>query len=74
VVNELKVSVSQNSQFTAAVLLHNVAGQLVYMLVNQPVDRVKTFTIPMKQMGKGVYYVTILIDNKKKVTKKIIRE
>jgi len=74
VINELKVTVSQNNQFKTAILLHNVAGQLVYTSINQPVDRIKTFVIPMKQMSKGVYYVTVLIDNKKKVTKKIIRE
>jgi serine protease AprX len=73
VVDNLKVTVSNNSQFNTTIILHSASGQLIYTLANQPVDRVKTFTIPMKQVSKGAYYVTILVDNKKKLTKKIVR-
>jgi serine protease AprX len=74
VVNELKVNVSQNGSYHVSVLLHNASGQLVYTLINQPVDQIKTFIVPMKQMSRGVYYLTLLIDGKKKLIRKIIRE
>lgn len=74
VINELRVTASQNSYFNASILLHNSNGQLVYSLTDQRVNRINTFTVPMKQMSRGVYYMTIFIDNKKKITKKIIRQ
>ena len=74
VIGDLKVTVSQNSQFTASVMLHSMTGQIVYKILNQPVDRVNTFIIPMKQLAKGAYNVTVFIDNKKKITRRIIRQ
>jgi serine protease AprX len=74
VIGDLKVTVSQNSQFTASIMLHSMTGQLVYKILNQPVDRVNTFIIPMKQLAKGVYNVTVFVDSKRKITRRILKQ
>lgn len=73
VINELKIILSQNTPFTVSVQLHNANGQLVYTMGSQQVNRMKTLVVPMKEMSKGIYYVTMIMDDKKKVTKKIIK-
>jgi hypothetical protein len=34
----------------------------------------KTYSIPMKKMGGGIYFVTVRINDKKEKVKKIMRQ
>jgi len=73
VTNNLSVIINRNSPVNVSLIMHSSIGQLVYRSNNQPLNGEQTFTIPMQQMSKGVYYLTVIIDGKKVITKKIIR-
>jgi hypothetical protein len=68
----LFVSVTRNTTVNAAIEIYTSGGQKVYVLQNQPVSGTQIFTVPVKQLGRGVYFVTVLIDDKKAITKKVI--
>lgn len=72
VTDKLTVVIATTSAATAAIIIYSAAGQRMYTTTQQ-VSGSQTITIPMKQMSKGVYYVTVLINNKKTAVKKIIR-
>lgn len=73
VTNQLFILIARNGSVRATVELHNVSGQKVYT-TTQRVSGTQTITIPMKQISRGVYFVTIFLDGKKVTVKKIIRD
>ena len=74
VTDNLTVAIKQPGPVNISITLHNISGQQVYKLSNQTVNGTQTFTIPMKPLSRGVYFVTIWIDNKKQVVKKVVRD
>lgn len=70
--DNLIVAITRNSAVNASIEMYATNGAKVYSLLNQPVNGVQTFTIPVKQLGSGAYFVSVFINNKKSVTKKII--
>ena len=56
-----------------SVTVHNMSGQNVYQLINQSVNSSRIFSIPMKQLSSGLYYVTLWVNNKKQLVKKIVK-
>lgn len=70
--DNLSVSITRNNTVNAAIEIYNVNGQKVYSLQNQTVNGTQTFVIPLKQFSSGIYFVTVFIDNKKAITKKIL--
>ena len=56
------------------ILIHNSAGQIIYSFTNQQVAGPHTYSIPMKKMGGGIYFVTVRLNDKKEVVKKIMRQ
>lgn len=74
VTDMLTILVVRNNAVKIGLTVHNSAGQLVYTYSNQQSAGGQTYSIPMKRLGKGVYYVTVRLNDKKEVTKKIIHE
>jgi len=74
VTDHLTVGLEKFEQVKVSITVHASNGQQVYQLINQSVNGVQTFTIPMKQLSRGVYYVTVWVDNKKMLVKKVVRE
>lgn len=72
VTDNLSVLIARHKAVNAAIEIYSLSGQKVYSLLNQTVNSIKTFLIPMKQLNAGVYFVTVFIDNKKIITKKIL--
>ena len=70
--DNLSVSITRNSTINGAIEIYNVKGQKVYSLQNQTVNGTQTFIIPVKHFSSGIYFVTVFIDNKKAITKKIL--
>jgi serine protease AprX len=62
-----------SSPVNVSVTVHNMSGQKVYQLINQPVNSSQVFSIPMKQLSSGLYYVTLWVNNKKQLVKKIVK-
>lgn len=70
--NELNVIVSRLTDARLTILLQNELGQRMYKKEWNQSAGTYTQTVPMKQMAKGVYVVTVYVDNKKEITRKII--
>ena len=72
VTNQLTILVARNNPVKATVSIRNVSGQQVYSSTQQ-ITGIQSIIIPMKQISSGVYFVTLFLDDKKEITKKIIR-
>ena len=72
VADNLFVAITRNTPVNAAIEMYAADGGKVYSLSNQSVNGLQTFTIPVKQLSSGVYFVTVFINDKKTTTKKII--
>ena len=70
----LSVLVVRNSASKIGLVVHNAAGQLVYNFSSQQSAGGQTYTIPMKKFSKGIYYVTVRLNDKKEVMKKIMHQ
>ncbi len=69
----LRVEIARASPVRIAITMHNNAGQLVYRQAAQQAAGNVIYTIPVKQLGSGVYYVAVYVDDKKVLVKKVLR-
>ncbi len=74
VTDKLSVLIVRNTAIKADILIHNTAGQTVYSITNQQSAGGQTYSIPMKKMAGGIYFVTVKLNDKKEVVKKIMRQ
>lgn len=72
--DELKVLVVRNAAVKVEVIITNAAGQTVYSSVNQQAAGSQAYYIPMKKMSRAVYFVTVRINDKKAILKKVVRQ
>ncbi len=68
----VSVVIKRNSSLNAAIEMYSSNGQKVYGLANQMVTGSREFFIPVKKFNPGIYFISVYIDNKKAITKKII--
>jgi serine protease AprX len=71
--DKLTVSVLRKDAVSVILLLQNTAGQQLYNLRAQQAAGGATYTVPMKDLPGGVYYISVFVNDKKEVTKKIVR-
>lgn len=72
--DNLSVLVVRTAAVKVGIVIHNSAGQLVYSSTIQQSAGANTYSIPMKKMGGGIYFVTVRLNDKKEVVKKIMRQ
>jgi hypothetical protein len=72
--DNLSVLVVRSAPVKVDIILHNAAGQMVYNASYQQVAGPFTYSIPMKKMGAGTYFVTVKLNDKKEVVKKLLRQ
>ncbi len=72
VTDKLNIFISRNGPVKATVIMHTLSGQMVYSDTKQ-VSGSQLISIPMKQMSRGIYFVTIFLNDRKEIIKKIIR-
>ena len=73
--DNLSVLVVRTTPVKVDIIIHNSAGQLVYSTTDQQqVAGTHTYSIPMKKMGGGIYFVTVKLNDKKEVVKKLMRQ
>ncbi len=70
----LKVKFTRTTDVNYTLLLYNAAGQKVYASSGIQRAGIGEVRIPMSAMNRGVYYLTVLLNNKKLLTKKILRD
>ncbi|MCW3090445.1 MAG: family serine peptidase [Ferruginibacter sp.] len=73
VTDQLTVTVSGNNPIKAGITIHSITGQKIFGS-EELVTGVRTISIPMKQMSRGVYVITLYLNGKKEVVKKFIKE
>jgi hypothetical protein len=71
--DNLTVMIIRNAPVKADIIIHNSSGQLVYSTTYQQIAGQSTYNIPMKKMSNGIYFVTVRLNDKKEVVKKIMR-
>jgi hypothetical protein len=71
--DNLTVLVVRNAAVTVGIAIHNESGQLVYSATSQQSAGQSTYNISMKKMSGGIYFVTVRLNDKKEVVKKIMR-
>ncbi len=74
VTDKLSVLIIRKEAVKVDILIHNSAGQIVHRSSRQQVAGSSTYSIPMKNLGGGIYFVTVTLNNKKEVIKKIVRQ
>ncbi len=72
VTDRLSILIARNNIARASIIIHNGTGQKIYSKT-QVVSGSEIVSIPMKQISRGIYFVTIYLNDKKVLTKKIIR-
>lgn len=72
--DKLSISVIRIAAVNVEILIHNTAGQKVYSINSRQVAGGQTYSIPMKQLAGGIYYITVKVNDKKEVVKKIMRQ
>ncbi len=74
VTENLAVLVVRNVAVKVEIRIHNTSGQIVYNTISQQSAGGQTYTIPIKKMAGGIYFVTVILNDKKEVVKKIVRQ
>ena len=70
----LSVLIVRNAATRVGLVVHNSVGQMVYNYSSQQSSGGQNYNIPMKKLGRGIYYVTVRLNDKKEVVKRIIRQ
>lgn len=70
--DKLTVQVMRTSSAKVGIAVSNAAGQIVYNTTSQQAAGSQSYIIPMKEMAGGIYFVTVWLNDKKEVVKKIM--
>lgn len=70
--DKLTVQVVRKAAAKIGITLHNEGGQLVYSVSSQQQAGSQAYLIPMKGMAGGVYFVTVRINDKQELVKRIV--
>ena len=71
--DRLTIAVIRIAGVKVEVFVHNATGQKIYSINNQQAAGGQTYSIPMKALAAGIYYVTVKLNGKKEVVKKIMK-
>jgi serine protease AprX len=69
----IDVTVSKKIAAKIEIAVHNEAGQKIYGIINQQPAGKQVYTIPVKQLAGGIYYVTVKTNGAKEMVKKIMK-
>ena len=72
--DELSVSIVRNEAVNVTIELFAINGQKVYSKKTAMQGGTKLIKIPTRPLSKGIYFVTVFINNKKAYTKKILHD
>lgn len=73
VTDKLSVLIARNNAVKANITIHSISGQKIYSYEGQ-VSGAQTISIPMKQMSRGVYFVSVFLNGRKELVKAVVRE
>ena len=73
VLKNLFVKIDRVSNTKIGIVIHNTSGQLVYSNTYQQETGSNTEAIDLSTLAKGIYIVSVYTDDKKEMTKKIVK-
>lgn len=71
--DNVTILIARANTVTASIVIYSGVGQQLYNNT-RTFNGVQTITVPMSRVGRGIYYVKIIIDGKREMVKKIIRD
>jgi hypothetical protein len=71
--DKIIVSVAKRIAAKIEISVHNTSGQKIYNTSAQQAAGTQTYNVPMAQKTAGIYYVTVFVNGKKEVVKKIMK-
>jgi serine protease AprX len=74
VVDKLNIAIVRIAAVTAEIKIVNAAGQIIFTQRSKQTAGGQTYSIPMKELAAGLYYVTIKINGKKEVLKAVMKK
>jgi hypothetical protein len=72
--DNLNVKVIRIAAVKTTILVTNAAGQRVYTLTAQQAAGGQTYSIPMKRLSAGIYYVTVKVNDLEELVKGIMKK
>lgn len=72
--DKLKVLIVRTAAVKVEIIVHNTAGQIIYSINNQQPAGGQTYFIPMKKMSGGIYFITVRLNDKTEVAKKVMKQ
>jgi hypothetical protein len=72
--DNLNIKLSRTAETRVNVIIHNSLGQKIYDYTYQQLPGTVNTSIPFTKFAKGVYFISVYLNDKKAVTKKIIRQ
>jgi hypothetical protein len=73
VTDMLSVKITRSEPANIDLVVQNAVGQQIYQTSHPSIVGQQILTIPMQQLSSGIYFVTVLVDGKKAVVKKVVR-
>jgi Secretion system C-terminal sorting domain len=71
--DNLNIRVIRIAAVKTSIVITNAAGQRIYANVNQQAAGGQTYTVPMKKLSAGIYFVTVKINDKEEVVKAVMK-
>lgn len=71
--DNLTIKIIRIAAVKTSIVITNAAGQRVYANVNQQAAGGQTYTIPVKKLSAGIYFVTVKINDKEAVVKQVMK-
>jgi hypothetical protein len=72
--DNLNIRIARIAAAKIDILIQNIAGQNVYVTSFPQAAGINIKTIPLQQLRKGIYFVSVFVDNKKVAVKKILKQ
>jgi serine protease AprX len=73
VIDKLNISIAKRDAVKVEITLHNANGQKMYSMNSQQAAGTQLYTVSMKQMAAGIYYVGVFINGQEQLVKKIMK-
>lgn len=71
--DNITIKVIRIAAVKTAIIITNAVGQQVYTSINQQAAGGQTYTIPVKKLSAGIYFVTVKINDKEEVVKQVMK-
>ena len=73
VIGDATVTISRVAGYSYDIILQNASGQKLAHLKSSQTSGVNNVIVPMRRLSDGVYFITVLLNNKKVMTREILK-